>query len=60
MATYFAYETIFGAVGHLVLLGIGFGVALGILGGLLARLLIFFRRNPDAHAAIPNENRTNG
>ena len=38
MATYFAYETMSGAVGHLIVLGIAMGVILGALAGLLARL----------------------
>jgi hypothetical protein len=39
MATYFAYETMNGAVGHLIVLGIAMGLILGTIGGLLAQLV---------------------
>lgn len=45
MATYFAYETMFGALGHLTILGLAMGVLLGAIGGLLALLLNSVRRS---------------
>jgi hypothetical protein len=38
MATYFAYDTMAGALGHLLILGLAMGVVLGAVGGLSARL----------------------
>ena len=35
LPTYLAYETLAGAFGHLVALGIGFRLILGVLGGVL-------------------------
>ena len=35
LPTYLAYETLAGALGHLLVLGIGAGVLLGGLGGVL-------------------------
>ena len=48
MATYFAYETMSGAVGHLTVLGIGMGWVLGGIGGLLARFVDLARSRPWA------------
>ena len=44
MATYFAYDVMSGALGHLIVLGIVMGALLGLSGALLARLLLFVRR----------------
>lgn len=49
MATYFAYETMFGALGHLVLLGIAFGLILGTLGGLLGYAMLLQRKKFQAN-----------
>ena len=44
MASYFAYETMAGALGHLFVLGIVMGLLLGFLGGLMGALLARFRQ----------------
>jgi hypothetical protein len=44
MAAYFACETMSGALGHLIILGLVMGVLLGAIGGLFALLLGFVRR----------------
>ena len=38
MASYFAYETLAGALLHLVVLGVGMGLVLGVAGGTLGKL----------------------
>jgi hypothetical protein len=37
IAAYFAFETLSGALGHLLVLGLGMGAALGVLGGILGK-----------------------
>lgn len=39
MQTYFVYQTLAGAFLHLVVLGIGMGAVLGLLGGLIGKIL---------------------
>ncbi len=39
MAVYFAYETLAGAIMHLVFLGAGMGLILGIIGGIIGKTL---------------------
>jgi hypothetical protein len=39
MASYFAYETFAGALLHLLVLGIGMGFVLGVVGGMLGKLV---------------------
>lgn len=43
MASYFAYETMAGALGHLFVLGVVMGLLLGLIGGLAGALLARFR-----------------
>jgi hypothetical protein len=50
LATYVAYETLAGALGHLLVLGLAMGALLGALGGLLGRGLAAARpRAADRH-----------
>ena len=52
-AAYFAYQTLAGAMLHLIVLGIGMGTLLGLLGGLLGRALATRpRKAPDANMAL--------
>ena len=44
MASYFAYETMAGALGHLFVLGVIMGLLLGTLGGIIGRFLAQLRR----------------
>jgi hypothetical protein len=46
MAAYFAYDTMAGALGHLLILGLAMGVLLGAVGGLIPHLLGFVMRPP--------------
>jgi hypothetical protein len=41
MATYFAYETMTGALGHLLAIGLLMGLLLGLLGGAIAKLVLW-------------------
>ncbi|WP_109489155.1 hypothetical protein [Occallatibacter savannae] len=50
MASYFAYETIAGALGHLFVLGIVMGLLLGLIGGVLGAL---FARIRSARPVTP-------
>ena len=47
MASYFAYETMAGALAHLFVLGIVMGLLLGLLGGLMGQLLA--QLHPASH-----------
>ena len=44
MVTYFAYDTMAGALGHLLILGIAMGALLGAIGGLFTLLLGLVKR----------------
>ncbi len=43
ISVYFVYQTLAGAVLHLVILGVGMGVLLGVLGGILGKIVSKFR-----------------
>jgi hypothetical protein len=43
IAPYFAYDTMTGALGHLLILGVAMGVLLGTIGGLFTLLLGFVK-----------------
>ena len=50
MAAYFAFETLAGALMHLVVLGLGMGVVLGVFGGAVGRGASLVRRpSPAGH-----------
>lgn len=44
MASYFAYETMAGGLGHLFVLGVVMGLLLGLIGGLIGALIAHLRR----------------
>ena len=45
MAVYFAYQTLAGAMMHLVILGAMMGLILGLIGGLAGRMISMLKKN---------------
>lgn len=43
MAVYFAYQTLAGAIMHLIILGVIMGLLLGVIGGLISKLINSFK-----------------
>ncbi len=52
MATYFAYQTLAGALLHLVVLGAILGLILGLVGGALGKLGNFIGKKMAAKSAL--------
>ena len=45
MSVYFAYETLAGAIMHLIILGVIYGLLLGIIGGLISKIIKITNKN---------------